>query len=255
MDEWKLRPATDIGLPPTERLRSLRRESGLLSTGMHLAWWTAVRGYLAAWHRLEITGREHLPAGPPFVMVANHSSHLDVLALAAPLGRRDRDRIFPIAAGEVFFETPLASAFAAGMLNALPMWRKKCGPHALEELRRRLLEEPCGYILFPEGTRSRDGRMAGFKPGLGMLVAGTNVPVTPCHLEGCHRALGPGQRWPRPAPIRLRIGAPVSFESVADEREGWLHVAVTTEARVRALAPADPGPPDAAVAREMNEWP
>src|SRR5262249_20097289 len=126
--------------------------------------------------------------------------------------------------------------FAAGMLNALPMWRKKCGPHALGQLRQRLLEEPCAYILFPEGTRSRDGQMSAFKPGLGMLVAETNVPVVPCYLDGCYQALTADQRWPRPRRIRLRIDEPLTFAAVANNREGWLHIAAATEERVNALA-------------------
>jgi 1-acyl-sn-glycerol-3-phosphate acyltransferase len=223
-------------MPPAERWRSVRRESGLVSTGLHLAWWSLVRVYLAAWHRLTVTGRQHVPAQAPFILVANHTSHLDALVLASPLPWWQRDRIFPIAAGDVFFQTPLASAFAAGLLNALPMWRKKCGPHALEELRRRLLEEPCAYILFPEGTRSRDGKMASFKPGLGMLVAGTEVPVVPCHLDGCFEAMGANQRAPRPRRIRLHIGEPLRFAAVPNEREGWLRIAAATEERVKALA-------------------
>jgi 1-acyl-sn-glycerol-3-phosphate acyltransferase len=243
VQDWQLRPARDLGLPPTERLASLRRENGLVSTALHLAWWTAVRGYLTAWHGLTIHGREHLPVGAPFLLVANHTSHLDVLALATLLPWRERDRTFPIAAGDVFFKTPLASAFAAGLLNALPMWRKKCGSHALHDLRQRLLEEPCGYILFPEGTRSRDGHMAAFKPGVGMLVAGTSVPVFPCRLDGCHRALPPEARWPRPTRIHLRIGPPLTFATIPDDRAGWAHVAATLEARVRSLDPDAGGGP------------
>lgn len=236
MQKWDLQPARDLGMRPAERWRNLQRESGLLSTGLHLAWWSVVRGYLALWHRLSVFGQQHVPAQPPFVLVANHTSHLDALVLASPLSWRLRDRIFPIAAGDVFFQTPLASAFAAGMLNALPMWRRKCGTHALEQLRQRLLQEPCAYILFPEGTRSRDGTMTPFKPGLGMLVAETDVPVLPCHLEGCYAALTPQQRWPRPRRICLRIGQPLTFATVPNNRDGWRHVVVTVEERVKALA-------------------
>jgi 1-acyl-sn-glycerol-3-phosphate acyltransferase len=237
MEKWDLQPARDLGMAPGERLRSLQRESGLVSTGLHLAWWSLVRGYLALWHRLAISGQPNLPGQPPFVLVANHTSHLDALVLAAPLPWRLRDRIFPIAAGDVFFETPLASAFSAWMLNALPLWRKNCGPHALAQLRLRLLEEPCAYILFPEGARSRDGRLSAFKAGLGMLVAETRVPVVPCYLEGCHQALPAKQRWPRPRRIRLRIGEPLTFESVADNRKGWVQIAAAMQERVKALAP------------------
>lgn len=240
MKDWNLKSAKDLGLPAKERFRSLNRESGLVSTGMQLAWWTMVRSYMSVWHRLQISGRNHIPSKPPFILVANHSSHLDALVLASPLAWRLDNRIFPLAAGDVFFQTPLVSAFAAGMLNALPIWRKKCGSHAMEQLRQRLLEEPCSFIIFPEGGRSRDGRLTGFKPGLGMLVAQTSVPVVPCFLDGCFEAMQPNQRIPRPRRIRLFIGEPVTFDSVSNQREGWLEIAQTMEQRVRALAPGQP---------------
>src|SRR5947209_8620421 len=113
MNDWKLDPAHDLGLPLRERLRSVRRESGLLQTAGHLAWWTLVQLYLRVAHRLRAHGQEHLPARGPFVMVANHASHLDALVLASRLSWRMRDRIYPIAAGDTFFNTPVAAAFAA----------------------------------------------------------------------------------------------------------------------------------------------
>ena len=236
MDEWELQPARDLGMPLGQRLRSTERECGLIDSGLQLVWWTLVRGYLSVWHRLKIHGRQHLPKKPPFVIVANHSSHLDVFVLASHLSWRGHDHIFPIAAGDVFFETPTLTAFAAGMLNALPMWRKKAGSHALQQLRRRLLEEPCAYILFPEGTRSRDGFMTNFKPGLGMLVAETAVPVIPCYLEGCFEALRSDQKWPRRQRISLHVGTPLVFDGVKNDREGWLHIARRSEAEVKRLA-------------------
>lgn len=69
------------------------------------------------------------------------------------------------------------------------MWRKNCGPHALTDLRRKLDEEKCIYIIFPEGSRSRDGQMARFKHGLGMLAAETLAPVVPCFIAGTFDAL------------------------------------------------------------------
>jgi 1-acyl-sn-glycerol-3-phosphate acyltransferase len=218
MQPWNLEPARDHGLSTLDRFRSLNRESGLISTVMHRVWWSSVRVYLRLWHSLRIEGREHLPAKPPFILVANHASHLDVLVLAAALSHEHRDRIFPIAAGEVFFETPMSSSFSALMLNALPMWRKKCGPHHMQQLRERLLNEPCAYILFPEGTRSRDGTMASFKAGLGMLVAETNVPVIPGYLDGCYHAMPPDARLPRRRPIRLSIGPPLTFSETRRDR-------------------------------------
>jgi 1-acyl-sn-glycerol-3-phosphate acyltransferase len=236
VEPWRIEPARDAGLPLNERMRSLRRESGLISTALHLTCWSAVRAYLSLYHRLRVEGRDNLPGNPPYVLVANHTSHLDAFALSAFLPWRLRDRVFPIAAGDVFFETPAASAFSAFFLNALPMWRKKCGPHAMQDLRERLLSEQCVYVLFPEGTRSRDGVMQPFKRGLGMLVAGAPVPVVPCHLDGCFDALPAERRWPRPCRIRVRIGKPLDFSAVANEREGWEQLMQTVEAAVRSLA-------------------
>jgi 1-acyl-sn-glycerol-3-phosphate acyltransferase len=236
VEDWKLKPARDLGLPPGERFRSVRRESGLLETAGHVLWWALVRAYLRVAHRLEVHGHKNIPSAPPFVLVANHASHLDALVLASPLPVRLRDRIFPIAAGDTFFDTPMMALFSATTLNALPIWRRKSSPHTLYELRERLLEEPCAYILFPEGTRSRDGSLAAFKPGLGCLVAETQVPVVPCYLEGTYQALPPNRRFPRFHKIRLRIGEPVVFSSRPNNRPGWEEIARQCEAAVRGLA-------------------
>ncbi len=198
MEPWKLEPAHDTGLSPLERLRSPRRESGLVSSSLHNAWGAFVRSYLAIWHRLTIHRPENLPAqAPRFVLVANHSSHLDAIVLSSVVRWQLRERVFPLAAGDVFFESPWSSAFAANFLNALPVWRKKQSGRTFQMLRQRLLEEPCGFVLFPEGGRSRDGCMKSFKGGVGMLVAGTDVQVVPCWLSGCFAALPAGHKLPR----------------------------------------------------------
>ena len=143
--------------------------------------------------------------------------------------------MFPVAAGDVFFETPALSIFSSQFLNALPMWRKHCGPHALAELKKRLVEEPCGYILFPEGARSRDGALKRFKAGLGMITAATPVPVVPCWIDGAFQACPPESRWPRPRKVRLKIGPPLLFESTPDTRDGWEQVSRDAEEAVRRL--------------------
>jgi 1-acyl-sn-glycerol-3-phosphate acyltransferase len=237
MEPWQLKPARDIALPLGQSARSLERESGLVSTVMHLAWWSAVHTYLLMRHRLTVAGRENLPARPPYILVANHSSHLDALVLAAPLPWRLRDRVFPIAAGDVFFETPVMSAFSAFFLNALPMWRKNCGPHALKQLREKLLTDPCVYVLFPEGARTRDGNLLPFKRGLGMLVAGTPVPVVPCWLEGCFQVLPAERKWPLPGRISVTIGKPLDFANVGNDRKGWEQLMQDVQAAVEALRP------------------
>jgi 1-acyl-sn-glycerol-3-phosphate acyltransferase len=236
MEPWELQPARDTGLTPAERFRSVRRESGLLESFAHHACFSLLRSYFALAHRLEISGRDKLPPHGPFVLAANHCSHLDALILGAALTPRHRERAFPIAAGDVFFQTKAISVFSAIMLNALPMWRKNCGPHALADLRRKLQEERAIFIIFPEGGRSRTGSMMPMKHGLGMLVAETNVPVAPCGIAGTFQALPPHGKIPRPVTIKLVIGDRLEFASVANNRQGWSQIAHSVESSVRHLA-------------------
>ena len=238
---WRYQPAGDLDLPLPRRLRSVRRESGLLEAAAHRAWSAAVRAALRRRWRLQVVGRENLPPAPPFVLVANHTSHLDALVLAAALPAPLAAHALPIAAGDVFFHRPALAALSATLLNLLPMWREHCGPHALADLRHRLRHQPCGYILFPEGGRSRDGTLRPFKAGLGMLVAQTPVPVVPCRIEGAFAAWPPDAPRPRLArtpPIRLTIGRPLAFPATPHTRPGWRHVAATTHQVVANLSQA-----------------
>ncbi len=237
MEPWNFQPARDLSLSPGDRVQSLRREVGLVGAASCLAWRWLTRIYLTAAHRLEIHGRENLPSRAPFVLVANHGSHLDALILAAAMPVRQVGRVFPIAAGDTFFTKKATSLFATAFMNALPIWRKKCGAHSLDDLRARLVGDACIYILFPEGTRTRTGEMTRFKSGLGRIVAGTSVPIVPCYLDGAWRALPPNRSMPQAGKITLRIGQPLAFESATNDREGWNAVADATENAVRELSP------------------
>ena len=234
MTEWEFRPARDHGLRPAERLRSMGRERGLGGLATGAAWRGLVRLYLRLAHRLRVEGLERLPP-PPFVMVANHASHLDALTLAAALPRVLARRAYALAAGDTFFGSLGASAFAAYAVNALPVWRKRTTAGDLDAMRARLMEDGAVLILFPEGTRSRDGAMARFQPGIGALVAGREVPVVPCYLDGAFTCWPAGRRWPLPGPLRLFVGAPLHFHDVAANRAGMTEVARVCEAAVREL--------------------
>jgi 1-acyl-sn-glycerol-3-phosphate acyltransferase len=201
----------------------------------HGLWTACVRAYVAGFHHLSVTGRENLPLAAPFVLVANHCSHLDTLSLLAAMPRNLSGRTFALAAGEVFFASLPAAGFAAFAINALPVWRKRTSAGDLAFLRERLVEDKLILILFPEGTRSRTGEMAAFKPGLGGLVAGLDVPVVPCLLDGTFAAWPAGRRLPRPRRVGLRIGVPLSFATTANDKRGWVTVAAACEAAVRSL--------------------
>ena len=232
--QWQLKPARDHDLGPREKLSSLKREGGLALLVSHWCWRKATRLYLRLFHRLSVTGLENLPE-PPFVLVANHTSHLDILVLTASLPARHLERVHPIAAEDHFFASFAGSLFAALAVNALPLKRKAARGKDLALLRERLSEDRLIYVLFPEGTRSRDGALAPFKAGIGALLAAGDVPAVPCYLEGAFAALPAERRLPRPARLRLVIGKPVGMVDCANDRDGWVDVAARCEKEVRRL--------------------
>lgn len=225
MNGWEFQPARDRDLHGIERHRSLQREHGLAASVARLFWWGTLRVTFRVWHRLRVTGRENLPASPPFVLIANHTSHLDAPLLASLLPAKWRDQVSPVAASDTFFEKRPTAAFAAWFLNALAIRRRGTGAHDLEQMRERLQKDNAVFIIFPEGTRSRTGQLQPFKSGIGRLVAESNVPVVPCRLEGCFQAWPPGGRFIKPTSLKITIGKPVTFEDCPDTKAGWNLVA------------------------------
>lgn len=232
MKEWEYTPAKDHGLKPTEALKSAWREPGLFYRGCHGIWLLMSRAYFRIYHRLSVIGLDSIPAQAPFILVANHSSHLDAPALIASLPRKFRSIAYPLAAGDAFFATNKGSWFGAMFLNALPVWRKRAARHSLEVLRDRLEKGQVVFILFPEGTRTRDGQPAAFKPGIGMLVAGSAVPVIPCYIEGAFEALPPAAKRPKRLPLRVHVSDPVRYSDHSNDRDGWNAVAKDLALRV-----------------------
>jgi 1-acyl-sn-glycerol-3-phosphate acyltransferase len=195
----------------TSGLRRFPRERDPLVYGVRSLVALIIRGLLRSYLRFEIVGREHLPNDRGFVMVANHSSHLDTLCLLAALPLRRLHRAFPAAAADYFFQSFPRVWIAAVVVNALPFARQMRVRESLS-LCSQILETPGNIlIMFPEGTRSRTGETQAFKPGVAALLAGRDVPVVPCYVDGAFRAWPKGKRLPRPRKVRLIVGPPRSY--------------------------------------------
>lgn len=199
-----------------DRLRRFPREPDVVVYGFRSVIALLIRGLLRVYLRFEILGAENLPNDKSFVLVANHSSHLDSVCLLAALPLRRLHRAFPVAAADYFFRSLPRSWFASVVMNALPFGRQWRVRESLS-LCRSLLAEPGNVlIIFPEGTRSRTGELQSFKPGIGALLAGREVSVLPCYLEGAFGAWPKGRRLPRPRKVRLFIGPPRNFRCEED---------------------------------------
>lgn len=227
MDDWQYEPTPDFDKTPIERLKDFPRYPNLPLYAARTMANLVVRAILRTYNRLTIVGRENLPATESFVMVANHSSHLDAPALLAALPLKQIHRAFPAAAADYFFTNLPALALSTIIVNAMPFDRKG-SPRQSIALCRQLLETP-GHvlILFPEGTRTLDGAVGAFKPGVGFLVAGTQIPVVPCHINGAFAAWPKGRLIPRPRKLTVRISAPLRFPDATKSKEDALAIAET----------------------------
>jgi 1-acyl-sn-glycerol-3-phosphate acyltransferase len=148
----------------------------------------------------------------PFVVVANHSSHLDGPMIQQNLPWRLARHLSTGVAADYWFRSPVRRAFVRVLFNAYPIDRD--GSRANSGMSRRLLDAGVPILVFPEGTRSRTGRLGHFKPGAAALAQANQVPVVPVALIGGHEAMPKGARWPVPGrpPVRIVVGAPVRGE-------------------------------------------
>lgn len=242
MEPWHYEPADDLDQTLIDRLRRFPREPDMLVFGLRALSAMLLRGWLRLYHRLRVVGRENLPAAGSFVMIANHASHLDTLCLTAALPMAKLHRAFPAAAKDYFFVNTHRVLLAAIIANAL-LFDRRLGPRGSLEICAHLLANAGNIlIIFPEGSRSTTGAMHDFKPGVGMLLAGTDVPVLPCYLDGTHAAWPKGGFLPRPRTIRLAIGQPRRYPHLPRDKESAVQICAELHEAVGALAPAGTPP-------------
>ncbi|WP_423919523.1 lysophospholipid acyltransferase family protein [Frigoribacterium sp. 2-23] len=225
-----------------------------------------------------------------FIVVANHSSHLDAPLILGALPRRLARYLATGAAADYFFEVRWRRRLTELFFNAFPVHRppalaggKNAGgagqadadaaapadgravarPDAprTSAARKRarvraghptvsarsLLQRGYPVLVFPEGTRSKDGRMGPFKPGAAALAASCEVPVIPLALIGANIAHPRGANWPRPGrlPVGVAFGDPMRpldgetpIEFTARLRDEIIRLKETNTARI--LGPQNP---------------
>jgi 1-acyl-sn-glycerol-3-phosphate acyltransferase len=161
---------------------------------------------MRAWFGLSVRGAEHVPPSGPALIVSNHQSILD-----PPLiGGATRRRIYFLAKAELFRIPVFGWLLRA--LHARPVRREGSDPRALKTA-ARLLKEGKALLVFPEGTRSLDGRLGEGKPGVGMLAVTSGAPVVPAYVSGTLEALPKGAAWPRRSQVSVIFGPAIHFKA------------------------------------------
>ena len=198
-----------------------------------IAFALAIKPFMALFIGLRVRGREHLATSEPFVLIANHSSHLDTISLLSlfPLNRLRHIR--PVAAADYFERNRFVSVFTKTLFNILPIARKNITTENNPLRRMRdALQAGDSLIIFPEGTRGSGEQLGEFRSGVAHLIEKMpGVPVVPAYLVNMGRSLPKGEFIPVPFFCEIRIGAPRLYTGSRQE------ITEALEAAVRELAP------------------
>lgn len=190
--------------------------------------------------RPQAIGGERLAAiTGPVLLCPNHTSHLDVPSVRRVLSAQRRDRTAVAAAADYFFTRPVLGTVVSLVLGAIPFGRTSDVRASLE----RVADLACrGWtvIIFPEGTRSPDGRLGPMRDGIGLLATATGCPVVPVHIAGAYTILPKGRTLPRrrrSGRVVVRFGAPMTFPAGTPPHE----VALRLGEAIAALAQESAG--------------
>ena len=235
MQEWEYQPPPDIDQSMVEALQNFPREPRMLQYAIRSVAQLLLRGWMRVYHRLRIDGRDNLPEQGSYILVCNHTSHLDTLCMMCAVPLRKIHRTFPAAAADYFFSSVPRSAVSAILINALPFDRKMKGAESLAICANLLKNDGNVLIIFPEGTRTTTGEMGRFRSGIGRLVAGTDLPVVPCHLQGGLKAWPKGKFVARPFGLHLRIGEARAYGHLGKTAESVQAICEDLQQRVADL--------------------
>jgi 1-acyl-sn-glycerol-3-phosphate acyltransferase len=157
-----------------------------------------------------VVGEHHLERlRPPVVFAANHSSHIDTPLLLRALPARWRNRTAVAAAADYFFRNKLIAWLVSLAFGAVPIERNAPpSRHSTRQL-NDLLSSDGNVLVYPEGTRSRDGRMGPLRSGAARLALEHRAPLVPIYLWGTHEAMPPGRWWPRRHQATIAFGEPI----------------------------------------------
>ena len=162
-------------------------------------------------YRVDVTGRERLSATePPFLVISNHTMHLDWAVLFAAMPSKTRRHLLVAAAATDICGNPLRRFLAEFVGNGFPFDKEGSGIRESLEFVTTMLDHDWNVLLFPEGKLTVGGPMAPFKPGIGWLVARSSAPVVPVRIDILRGGAYEGKWWPHPrGHVRVSIGEPV----------------------------------------------
>jgi 1-acyl-sn-glycerol-3-phosphate acyltransferase len=185
--------------------------------------------------RPDVIGAENIPATGPAIMASNHLSVVDSVYLPLMVSRP----VTFAAKSEYFTGTRLRDrAVGAYLRSTNQLSTDRAGARAAQAMldaALQLLKDGQLFGIYPEGTRSPDGRLYRGRTGVGYLALNSGAPVIPVAMIGTDRMLPPGARIPRPGKIEIRIGEPLTFDQYRDGPAGARQRRAVTDEVVQAI--------------------
>ena len=174
--------------------------------------WLFFRALYTVYFRWRVFNAERVPVSGGVILAANHASFIDPPLVGGALPR-------PInyLARESLFRFPVVGAVLRSW-NAVPVDRDGGGAAGLKAILARLLAGG-GIILFPEGTRTKDGRLQPARSGIGLTVIKSTAPVVPVRVFGSYEAYGRHMKIPRPRRVIVKFGKPMNFATLRAEAQ------------------------------------
>src|SRR3989441_4159496 len=164
----------------------------------------------AVYFRWRVFNPERVPLKGPAILASNHASYLDPMLIGAALHRG-----INYLAREDLFRFPILG-WVLRYWQAVPVNREGSGAKGLRVILDRLLAGGA-IILFPEGTRTGDGKLQPARPGIGLTVIKSTAPVVPVRVFGTFEAFNRHMRLPRPDGVAVKFGQPGLFEKLRTE--------------------------------------
>lgn len=179
--------------------------------------------------RLEVKGgnfsdlyRDH----KKLIIMSNHASHLDATSIAASIPRKHWMNLYMAAAKDYFFSNPLFTFFSQHCLGAIPIDRKDRKGESVQVILSLLSQlDRMWLIFFPEGTRSRDGKIQDFKRGISIFAEKTQTPILFLYIDGNSRLWPKGAIFAKPGKLTVHIGPiqpPRSIDIVYQNYLAWV---------------------------------
>src|SRR6516162_9672779 len=169
---------------------------------VYFAGWSFFRLFYKFYFGWRVYNPERVPLKGPVILAANHASFLD-----PPLVGSGVKRGINYLARENLFSIPIVG-WILQRWQVVPVDREGGGAKGLKAILDRLLDGGA-IILFPEGTRTRDGKLQSARSGIGLTVIKSNAAVIPVRVFGTFKAFGRHMKFPRPCRVAVKYGQPM----------------------------------------------